>query len=109
MSSPFPPSPGTPDRSLSEQQQEPTQDGDSGHINLTIRDPQGEEVYFKVRKTTKMKKLFHAFCKRGNSDPNTIRFFYQGDRINDDDTPEDLNLHEGAKIDAFVRQVAGCI
>lgn len=97
----------SPSLSASEQQHEPTQDADSGHINITVRDPQGEEIYFKVRKTTKLRKLFSAFCKKQGSDPNTIRFFHQGDRINDDDTPEDLNLKEGDKIDAFVKQVAG--
>jgi small ubiquitin-related modifier len=77
------------------------------HVNLTIKDPQGEEVYFKVKRTTRMRKLFQAFCKRSNTDPSTMRFFYQGDRIDDEQTPADLGLRDGDKIDAFVRQVAG--
>jgi small ubiquitin-related modifier len=77
------------------------------HVNLTIKDPQGEEVYFKVKRTTRMRKLFQAFCKRSNTDPSTMRFFYQGDRIDDEQSPADLGLRDGDKIDAFVRQVAG--
>jgi small ubiquitin-related modifier len=83
-------------------------EGDSNsHVNLTVKDPQGEETYFKVRRVTKMKKLFSAFCRKSNTDPNSMRFFYQGERILDDQTPEDLGLRDGDKIDAFVRQVAG--
>ena len=76
-------------------------------VNLTIKDPQGEEIYFKVKKSAKMKRLFSAFCKRSNIDPSTIRFFYQGERIDEEQTPDDLGLHDGDKIDAFIRQTAG--
>jgi small ubiquitin-related modifier len=79
-----------------------------GHVNITIKDPQGEETYFRVKRSTRMRKLFQAFCKRSNIDPSTMRFFFSGERINEDQTPEDLGLHDGDKIDAFVRQVAGC-
>ncbi|OHT07166.1 Small ubiquitin-related modifier 2 [Tritrichomonas foetus] len=76
-------------------------------VNLTIKDPQGEEIYFKVKRSAKMRRLFSAFCKRSNIDATTIRFFYQGERIEDDQTPDDLNLQDGDKIDAFIRQTAG--
>jgi small ubiquitin-related modifier len=83
-------------------------EGDSKeHVNLTVKDPQGEEVYFKVRRSTKMRKLFTAFCKKSNTDVASMRFFYQGERIQEDQTPDDLGLHDGDKIDAFFRQVAG--
>jgi small ubiquitin-related modifier len=82
--------------------------GDSqAHVNLTIKDPQGEEVYFKVKRTTRMRKLFQAFCKRSNTEYETMRFFFQGERVDDETTPADLGLKDGDKLDAFVRQVAG--
>jgi small ubiquitin-related modifier len=83
------------------------QGGDSQHVNLTIKDPQGEESYFKVKRSTRMRKLFQAFCRRNNLDPMTIRFFFQGERINEDHTPDDLGLQDGDKVDSFVRQTAG--
>ena len=85
-----------------------TQDVEATSINLTVVDPQGgEEVLFKIKRSAKMRRLFQAYCKRMNYEPDTMRFFYQGERINDDDTPDSLVLKDGAKIDAFVRQVAG--
>jgi small ubiquitin-related modifier len=87
--------------------EEQTEGGDGAHVNITIKDPQGEETYFKVKRSTRLRKLFQAFCKRSNTDSSTMRFFFGGERINDDQTPEELGLRDGDKIDAFVRQVAG--
>ena len=80
---------------------------DPGSINLTITDAQGEQMCFKLKRTTKMRRLFHAYCKRVSLDPSTIRFFHEGESIDEDQTPDDLVLKDGANIDAFVRQVAG--
>lgn len=82
---------------------------DSNQINLVIKDPQGQETHVRVRRTTRLRKLFDAFCKKSNTDANTLRFFFQGARINDEETADDLNLKEGDVIDAFVRQVAGSL
>jgi small ubiquitin-related modifier len=54
-----------------------------------------------------MRQLFLAFCKWSNADPSGMRFFFGGERINEDQTPDELGLRDGDKIDAFVRQVAG--
>jgi small ubiquitin-related modifier len=92
---------------MASEEQVEDQAGDSQHVNLTIKDPQGEESYFKVKRSTRMRKLFQAFCKRNSLDPATIRFFFQGERINEDHTPDDIGFRDGDKIDSFVRQTAG--
>lgn len=79
----------------------------SATVNLTIKDPNGEEVYFKVKRSAKMKRLFNAYCKRYNVDVSTMRFFYQGERVNEEQTSDELGFQDGDKLDAFVRQVAG--
>ncbi|KAH0791502.1 putative small ubiquitin-related modifier [Histomonas meleagridis] len=87
---------------------DPSQDSSTQEtVNLTIKDPQGEEIYFRVKKRAKMGRLFNVYCKRTGIDPTTMRFFHQGERINEEQTPDDLNLKDGDVIDAFVRQVAG--
>lgn len=80
---------------------------DPGVVNLKIVDANGEEVFFKIKRTTKMKRLFHAYCKRVGLDISTIRFFLDGRHIDDEDTPDSLVLKDGSSIDAFVKQVAG--
>jgi small ubiquitin-related modifier len=77
------------------------------HLNITIKDPQGSEFRFKVKKSTRMRKLFQAFCKRSGTGEGAMRFFHQECRIDDEQTPAELGLQDGDMIDAFVRQVAG--
>lgn len=86
---------------------EATIQSDQPTVNIVIKDPQGEEIYFKVKRSAKMRKLFSAFCKRSNVDMSTIRFFYQGERVDEDKTLDDLHLQDKDRIDAFVRQTAG--
>lgn len=86
---------------------EATIPGDQPTVNIVIKDPQGEEIYFKVKRSAKMRRLFSAYCKRSNVDMSTIRFFYQGERIDEDQTPDDLHLQDKDRIDAFIRQTAG--
>lgn len=95
-----------PDTQTSQVKEDGADDG-AGTINITITDPQGTDILFKIKRSAKMRRLFSAYCKRMSFDPDTMRFFHQGVRINDDDTPDSLVLKDGAKIDAFVRQVAG--
>ena len=83
-----------------------TEDQPQNTVNLTVKDPQGEEIYFKVKRTAKMRRLFSAYCKRSGIDPSTMRFFHQGERLNEEQTPDDLALKDGEVIEAFVRQVA---
>lgn len=80
---------------------------DQPTVNLVIKDPQGEEIYFRVKRSAKMRRLFSAYCKRSNVDMSTIRFFFQGERIDEDQTPDDLHLQDKDRIDAFIRQTAG--
>lgn len=95
------------DPSLTEEKKESQDDVDAGHVELKVTDASGDEMLFKVKRSAKMRRLFTAYCKRLSIDPATIRFFYRGERINEDDTPDDLVLKDGDNIDAFVRQVGG--
>ena len=68
-------------------------------LYIIVVDPYfNEEVLFKIKRDAKMRRLFVAYCKRKNYDSQNLLFFYQGERINDDDTPDSLVLQDGAKI-----------
>ena len=49
----------------------------SSSTNLVVRvvDPVGDEAYFKVKKTTKMAKLFVAYATRKGVDVSSLIFF----------------------------------
>merc|ERR1719192_3298665 len=61
------------------------------HLNLKVKAQDGTEVYFKVKKTTKLKKLMDAYRARVGKEAGSIRFRFDGDRIAPDSTPNDLN------------------
>lgn len=67
----------------------------------------GNEVYFKVKRTTKLKKLMDAYCARVGKEPGSVRFLFDGERIQPDATPEQLEMEDEDEIDAMVEQTGG--
>lgn len=50
----------------------------------------GQEVFFKIKKTTPFRKLIDAYCKRQGGDPNQILFLFEGSRLKAEQTPEQV-------------------
>ncbi|EJD06164.1 ubiquitin-like protein [Fomitiporia mediterranea MF3/22] len=76
-------------------------------INIKVLSAQGEEVYFKIKRSTKLSKLQTAYAHKIGKEVSTIRFLYDGERINEDDTPASLDMEENDTIDVMVEQVGG--
>ncbi|KAL6763040.1 ubiquitin-like protein [Haematococcus lacustris] len=76
-------------------------------ISLIVRDQQGSEVMFKVKPHTKLQKVKAAYCTKKNLKANTVRFLFDGARIEDDNTPTSLHMEEGDRIDCVVEQIGG--
>lgn len=45
---------------------------------------------FRLKRTTKMKKVFENYAKRTGKDMASLRFLLDGERIDADKTPEDV-------------------
>jgi small ubiquitin-related modifier len=67
-------------------------------LELTIVDPYGEEILFKVWKTIELRKVWRAFGQRMGKKPECYRFFLNGERISEDQTPDDVGYKEGSLI-----------
>eukprot|EP01117_Protostelium_nocturnum_P016355 TRINITY_DN645_c0_g1_i1.p1 TRINITY_DN645_c0_g1~~TRINITY_DN645_c0_g1_i1.p1 ORF type:complete len:102 (-),score=32.28 TRINITY_DN645_c0_g1_i1:27-332(-) len=65
---------------------------DPNTINLRVVSQDGNEVYFKIKKQTSLKKLMDAYCQRQAVDPNSIRFLYDGARITPENTPKEVKF-----------------
>jgi small ubiquitin-related modifier len=65
------------------------------------------EVFFKIRKTTVLKRLMEAYCSRQGLQVGNVRFLYDGERLKDDSTPESLNMEDNDVIDAVAQQTGG--
>lgn len=51
-------------------------------------------MYFKIKKQTPLRKLMDAYCQRQSVDHNSIRFLYDGQRIQPEQTPKEVALCE---------------
>lgn len=79
----------------------------SEHISLNVVGQSGSEIFFKIKKKTKFKKLIDAYCQRQAVEPLSVRFLYDGVRIQPDQTPESLEMEDGDIIDAVLQQTGG--
>jgi len=86
---------------------EPGTGAAAGTITIRVKDQAGEETYFKVKKTTKMSKVFDAYAQRKGVQRKALRFLLDGERIQDDQTPDDLDLDENDQIDCLLEQTGG--
>ncbi|KAH8801904.1 ubiquitin-like protein [Flagelloscypha sp. PMI_526] len=80
---------------ISQDDSKPGAEDPNAPINIKVVDSRGDEVFFKIKRSTKLSKLQGAYASKVGKDVNSIRFLYEGNRINDDDTPSSLDMEEG--------------
>lgn len=80
------------------------------HLNLKVKSQvphlsylqDGEEVFFKIKSTTQLKKLMDAYCQRQGLAANNVRFLFDGERLHEGQTPKELSMENGDEIDVLV-------
>jgi hypothetical protein len=92
---------GTPEDGSKPEDQLPT------HLNLGVKDQDGNDLCFKVKKLTPLKKVMDAYCQRQGKTRELVRFLFEGTRVQDNDTPDSLQLEDGDMIQVFVEQQGG--
>ena len=50
----------------------------SAHINLKVKGQDGNEVFFRIKRSTQLKKLMNAYCDRQSVEMNSIAFCLMG-------------------------------
>jgi small ubiquitin-related modifier len=76
-------------------------------INILVKDWNDHIVYFKMKPSTSLGKLMNAFCEREGLDRSNVRFLWEGSRISDADTPDELDIKDLNTIDVYPEQVGG--
>nr|ODN93166.1 hypothetical protein L203_00435 [Cryptococcus depauperatus CBS 7841] len=72
---------------------------DSNTLNIRIVNSNHEEVFFKIKRKTKLNKLKIAYADRVGTDVNAIRLLFDGARILEDQTADDLELEDGDALE----------
>lgn len=76
-------------------------------MKISVVSQDGQVIEFKIKKTTPFRKLMSAYCDRTKLAQNTVRFTFDGSRINDIDTPKSMDMEDGDTIEVFTQQTGG--
>ncbi|KAL8195572.1 hypothetical protein R6Q57_025975 [Mikania cordata] len=79
----------------------------TGQKHLTIAWKDGNEVFFRIKRSTQLKKLMNAYCDRQSVELNSIAFLFDGRRLRAEQTPDELEMEDGDEIDAMLHQTGG--
>ncbi|XP_026851582.1 small ubiquitin-related modifier 2-like [Electrophorus electricus] len=79
------------------------------HINLKVAGQDGSVVQFKIKRHTPLSKLMKAYCERQGLTMRQIRFRFDGQPINESDTPAQLEMEDEDTIDVFQQQTGGFV
>jgi small ubiquitin-related modifier len=79
------------------------------HITVRLGGQNGKDsmTEFKIKRTTKMGKVFKAYAKVKGKSLEHLKFLLDGERVMPDQTPKMLEMEDGDQIDAFIEQVGG--
>lgn len=75
----------------------PEEPQQSEHLNIKVTD-NNNEVFFKIKRTTQLKKLMDAFCERQGKSFASVRFLFDGTRVNPTDNPETVSRNVSTGI-----------
>lgn len=81
----------------------------SEHLNIKVTD-NNNEVFFKIKRTTALAKLMNAFCERQGKTMASVRFLFDGTRVQAADSPESVSNPRGFQTfgDIF-KNAAACL
>ena len=85
----------------------PLNQGSEEYIKLKVVGQDNSEVHFKVKFTTNMGKLKKSYSERQGVPLNSLRFLFDGRRINDEETPKALEMENDDTIEVYQEQVGG--
>lgn len=87
-------------------QDEVKPEGAVSHINIKVK-TNDSEIHFRIKRSTPLSKLMNTYCEKQGKPAGSVRFMLDGARIEDHQTPDDLDMEDGDAIDAMIQQVGG--
>merc|ERR1719322_1972208 len=81
--------------------------GETEYIKLKVVGQDSNEIHFRVKMTTQMGKLKKSYSERVGAPIASLRFLFDGKRINDDETPKSLEMEQDDVIEVYQEQTGG--
>jgi len=82
-------------------------EGETEYIKLKVVGQDSNEIHFRVKMTTQMGKLKKSYSERVGAPIASLRFLFDGKRINDDETPKSLEMEQDDVIEVYQEQTGG--
>ena len=82
-------------------------EGETECIKLKVVGQYSNEIHFRVKMTTAMGKLKKSYSERVGVPVTSLRFLFDGKRINDDETPNSLEMKQDDEIEVYHEQTGG--
>lgn len=82
-------------------------DGNQDYIKLKVVSQDSSEIHFRVKFSTPMSKIKKSYSERVGVPISSLRFLFDGKRINDTDTPKQLEMEEDDTIEVYQEQQGG--
>lgn len=79
----------------------------SARLQVMVKGQDEHEVLFKIKNTTRMDKVMNAYCQQRGIILDSCRFVFDGERLQNDDTPLSRDIIDGSLIDVFQEQYGG--
>ncbi|EHB05525.1 Small ubiquitin-related modifier 2 [Heterocephalus glaber] len=92
---------------VNEKPKEGVKTENNDHINLKVEGQDGSVVQFKIKRHTPLSKLMKAYREQQGLSMRQIRFGFDGQPINETDTPAQLEMEDEDTIDVFQQQTGG--
>ena len=68
------------------------------YVTFIVRDKNGEQCMFKMKKISKLEKMMNAWCLKINKDRSATKFVYDGNQLHHHQTPQEVGIIELAEI-----------
>merc|ERR1711925_27584 len=92
---------------ISPESQANTMGDETEYIELKVVGQDSNEIHFRVKQTTQMGKLKKSYSERVGVPITSLRFLFDGRRINDDETPKALEMEQDDVIEVYQEQTGG--
>ena len=80
---------------------------ENGFILIKVVGPDNMEVHFRVKMSTRMEKVKKGYSRRLGIPLYALRCLFDGRRVNDEETPESLDMGDGDILEAYEERVGG--
>ncbi|KAK8924009.1 Small ubiquitin-related modifier 2 [Platanthera zijinensis] len=64
-------------------------------------------MFFRIKRSTHLKKLMNAYCDRQSFDFNSIAFLFDSRGLHGEQTPDEVEMEDEDEIDAMLHQIGG--